>query len=280
MKVAFTSDYHIDTFRQSIAQCIIDETVSFLIQNKVEVLSYAGDMSSSLETTFKKLNFIKKQYEVKTNNRLEIFAVPGNHEMWDKKYRHQPYGALNEFEMLCDKYDIKHSFFSYKGNYFVGEMGWYNYSTAHPSFSKKELEKMTYAGSVWSDKDYVNFGKSSNEHVASFFTSKLEENIKKVPEHLRNKIILVTHIVPFIEFVERKNDPSWDYFNAFIGDQQIGLLAEKYNVKISQFGHTHKKYYSNISGIQCICSPLGYKGEWSTDDVSEEIKKSIKIINL
>lgn len=270
-RIAFTSDWHIDV---SHRYPIVDLAKEYLKQQKVDILCFAGDMSANIDLSIKTLK------EIEQDCRIKVCAVTGNHEMWGRKLGdyNDSWDVIDHFNFHAPTISVMENPYEFDNWVVLGNMGWYDYSTAEPYFTDKQLDKMNYNGGRWNDIVYCNWKGISNKEVAN----SLLDNLKDQLETYKNKnIILMSHVVPYKECVTVKHDKTWNYFNAFIGNMNIGKLADEYGVKIAHFGHTHFKWnkYSE-KGVEMLCLPLGYSHEWSSDNLKDAIKKSIVIYDL
>lgn len=266
-RVAFTSDFHVDVTKQNI----IEEVKNYLKNNKVDILCFAGDMSANVELSVELLKEFEEDLGIK------VLAVTGNHEVWDTE-KGTSFEAVDKFNLLSNKISVMNQPYEFSDWVILGNMGWYDYSTAQPYFYEKQLDKMSYGQTSWNDKYYCDWEGKKNHEVANYFL----EELKKQLEVYKNKnIILLSHVVPYSECITIKNNSSWDYFNAFIGNLNIGHLANDYKVKIAHFGHTHYRYYKkNEYGVEMICMPLGYYGEWIGNDLQKELTKCIPVFEI
>jgi len=267
--VAFGSDFHIDVTQQNI----VEEVKIYLKESNVDIFCFAGDMSASIDLSVETLKSIEDDLGIK------VLAVTGNHEVWDTKNGNS-FDAINRFNSEIPNISVMAQPYEFSDWVILGNMGWYDYSTALPYYNQKQLDKMQHRGSSWNDKHYCNWNGKLNHEVANYFTHELKNQLEI---YKNKKIILMSHIVPYSECISIKNDSSWDYFNAFIGNTNIGFLADSYKVSIAHFGHTHYRYHKRSeAGVEMICTPLGYYGEWTTEDrcIKEELKKCIPIYEL
>ncbi|MFP3727521.1 metallophosphoesterase [Priestia filamentosa] len=270
-RVAFSSDFHIDVTNKVD---IIKEVKHYLLQNKVDIFCFAGDMSANVNLTSKVLREIEDALDIK------VMAVPGNHEMWDTRNR-SSYEVLDRFNHLLPSISCMNSPYEFSNWVILGNMGWYDYTTAMGYYYPKQLDRMKHKGVIWEDKKYCDWQGDKNKDVAQYL---LKELHKQLEIYKHKNIILLSHMVPYQEcLVVKKHDSTWDYYNAFMGNLNIGLLADSYKVKIAHFGHIHFRQHKKSKGnVEMICSPLGYSNEWTnpTSAISEELQKCISILEL
>src|SRR5699024_641183 len=134
-------------------------------------------------------------------------------------------------------------------------------------YSEDDFAKGTYGSFTWPDKTYVDW-KMNDKEVTNRAVQRLENWLHTYKD---KNIILTTHFVPFSHFVQIKNDPGWDFFNAMMGSTRFGELAVQYDVKKYIFGHIHTRYHEMYKGIEMIGNPLGYyPSEWVYDSPGQE----------
>jgi putative phosphoesterase len=244
-----------------------------LKENKTDIFCFAGDMSADITLTIKILREIREELDI------EICAVTGNHEMWDKNFANS-FEILSYFDNQAKDISVHANPFEFGDWVILGNMGWYDYSTAQTYFTEEQLDKMIFGSTSWNDKVFCNWDGKTNKEVANLLLKDLKEQLEV---YKGKNMILLSHIVPYEECVLVKNDKGWDYFNAFIGNVNIGKLADEYGVKIAHFGHTHFRHWKRSNGgVEMICTPLGYYGEWHsiTRNIKEEIEKCVPIYEL
>lgn len=258
-KIGFISDLH---YKSSMYKDLIRETVKE-IASELDYLIIAGDISSDIHDT---LHFLKGIPNVR--------FVPGNHDMY--KVRGKNSKELYTEYLNSSKCLITNPLVI--GNTVIlGDTGWYDYSTQAEGWSLKEIADKRYNGITWVDKLYFNWPDLDDQELAQFFCKRLEMQMSQYRSY---DIIPVTHIVPFKEFVIRKNEKSWDFFGAYIGCQSLGELYKRHNVKTAVFGHTHFRMDEKLNGIHCLCRPLGMEHEWKTYNVAEEIRDALYIMEI
>lgn len=268
-RVAFGSDFHVDVTKRNVLSAV----KNYLKNNRVDIFCFAGDMSADIRLTVQCLREIEQELGIK------VCAVTGNHEMWDESFD-DSFQVIDFFNREGKDFSVHVNPYEFGDWVILGNMGWYDYSTAQPYFTHEQLDQMSYGGSRWNDKLYCRWNGKTNKEVAHIL---LEDLKIQLDSYKGKNIILLSHVVPYQECVMVKHNKSWDYFNAFIGNVHIGKLADDYGVRIAHFGHTHFRYWKkNKAGVQIICTPLGYYGEWSTPtkEIQKEIEKCIPILEL
>lgn len=198
---------------------------------------------------------------------IQILYVHGNHDLYHEDSA-KAYEKLLEFKGNLGNGPVHLN----KDWIVIGDGGWYDYTFGEEQFSAGKFNDFT-----WPDKVHAHW-QADDGAVTERYLTQLENWLM---EHQGKNIILVSHFVPFERFVQVKNDPAWDFFNAMMGSKGVGELAEKYGVKKMIFGHIHTRYHEDYKGIDCICNPLGYfPHEWVHDSAQEEIGSAIKVIEI
>ncbi len=239
----------------------------------IDVLVIAGDISDNVYTTIEFIKYL--------NLKVKTLYVPGNHDMWSKStilrtnHIYNMYYAdenclLNKSYKLTNDYEL------------VGHIGWYDYSFGNRDlYSTTDFDKMTIDGRMWNDYKYTNLS-NSNQMICFRYNRQIERLVKA---NSRNKI-LVTHMVSNPQFkvsVDSKRNHI-DYFNAFLGSDDLYQITKHQNVKYAVCGHVHYRKMVKENGTKYICSCLGTKNEWhnylTTDDVYAQLNDAIETITI
>ena len=270
MKLGILSDIHVD-LEDSDPQKLLQGMVEAIKEFQVEIMIIAGDVANDFEVT---LRFLR-QLEVTAG--VCCLFVPGNHDIWNEKHPDktawETYRGLEKFSgnltrgpvELTDQWVV------------IGDLGWYDFSFGSPEYTTAEYDRMEINGRLWQDKIKAAWGKSTIE-MHQYFYRKLE---KQLDSYRHKSIILVTHVLPIIEFTVQPPDKMWHYLNAFLGSRQYGELALKYAVKYSISGHVHYRRQVKYDDTTFICNCLNYASQWiDNDDPLVEIKKAFKTIEI
>jgi len=265
LKIAFTSDFHINVSSKSMLSYL----KRYLVENGVDIFCFAGDMSGNTRLSVSAL------MEIQNETGCKVLAVPGNHEMRDTSFK-SSWEALEYFNQSLGDISLCHSPFLFSDYAIIGNMGWYDYSTGSERFTAEQQDKMEYEGKVTQDVK-CNWNGWKPYQVAEYSLNSLKNDLERYKD---KKIILMSHIIPYKKYVLFKNEPSWDYFNAYFGNTGIGSLLENYPVHYVHFGHTHTKFFDKLDKKTIICSPLGIEKEWETSRIETELPLAIKIIKI
>ncbi len=267
MKIAVLSDIHEGINRKKTETDMFAILKESLLEQAPDVFILSGDITAGPD---KSLNLLKRlQSELP---KIQILYVHGNHDVYHEDSR-VAYHTLMKFQG-----NLGHGPVQLNSEWVViGDGGWYDYSFGEEEFTNEEFTNGRFDDFTWPDKVHAHWFEK-DEAVTEKYVTKLDTWLA---EHQHKNIIMVSHFVPFKHFVQVKNEPAWDFFNAMMGSSRFGALAEKYGVKKLIFGHIHTRYHEEYKGIDCICNPLGYfPHEWTSNLPQEEINSTMKIIEI
>ena len=270
MKIGILSDLHVDVEHRTPDQVVL-ALITAIKDNATDIMIIAGDIANDHELSLRVLKTIEEVSEV------PCLFVPGNHDIWNEKHLDKTawdtYEALNQFPRNLSNGPFELT----NGWIVIGDMGWYDYSFGSQKYSIKDFDRMIIDGRLWQDKRKANWGKSTIE-MHRYFYDKLEQQLQS---HQDKKIILVTHVLPLMDFTVQPPNRIWKYFNAFLGSKQYGELALKYSVAYSISGHVHYRMQRTYENTIFICNCLNYASQWrDNDDPVLEVARAFKSINV
>ena len=273
MKIGFISDIHIDFFPNDFD--VHEEFLKSFSQCDIDMLVIAGDISNNYKNT---ISFVKN-----LNNKLsyDVYYVPGNHDMWNKKvddstleiyeaYKQDDNCLVNKTVHLID--DV----------YLIGDVFWYDYTFADQSFDINTLVSKTHGKRVWQDSIYVDW-KTSDREVSQKMIEKAKKRIEDNPEA---RYILVSHMINHKDFtVNPEWREEWEFFNGFLGSENIYHLIKEANIDIAVCGHVHFRRVINEDDKKFICCCLSYPKEWklfddSSDELSYHIQAALEVVEI
>lgn len=162
---------------------------------------------------------------------------------------------------------------------FVGNVGWYDYSFRRPDAPEPGVQVITAGGvkkwedlteedysrkildyaivadkdlpfmspealrksarrTGWNDYRYIRWDYTDLEFT-DICVQKLRSDIEQIEPQVE-KIVAVTHHLPFENMAIRKGRAGWDFNNAFVGSKKMGeVLLSCEKVSVSICGHTH-----------------------------------------
>lgn len=271
MRTSVVSDIHIDINED---YPVVEELLNYQREHEVTHLLIAGDISSDPEMTRKTVQ------EIREKGKQQVYYVPGNHDLWKKAYPNAStvdiYGAFQKDEnCLCDKRVVIGE------HVILGDVAWFDYSYANPTYTQTEFDSMSKNGRTWQDY-YFNDWSKENKKTCDFFLEKLEKQIKEVKQEMpEKKILLMTHMISHEMFCVPEHIADWSYFNAFLGSRKLQELAVKYQVDYAVCGHVHYRATKKQDGVTWMCRCLNYHTEWQGNkDIKKQLADAIEVIDL
>lgn len=267
MRIGVISDIHIDRNRD---YPILELLVEKAAERQLGCLLIAGDISDTQSLT---LDFVDRFAEL---SGIPVYFVPGNHDMWNKsngvpdtnaiyrRYQAHPACLIGKSIPLSQDWVV------------FGDIGWYDYSFGHKSYSESDFNKKSRFGRTWQDSVYIDWQRG-DKLVHQNMLAGLEKQITDASD--KNCIVL-THMITADAFTVPESRQVWSYFNAFLGSRDYGDLFEREGVRYSVMGHVHYRRQLCRSGVMYICACLNYHTEWLSHDCAREIDKALTIIDL
>lgn len=238
---------------------------------KPDVLLVCGDVA---DTVIGK-ELLAKCLDTYRNPHGASLFVTGNHDVWYRKrvgyFEGFPVFEGVGFDDAEEKYHwhgreadrhgwtfLKDEPWELDGVWFLGNMGWYDFSSAPPELGmtpeRYEAQRRF--------SDYVAMGYDSGPDqtpMLSFCSRRMDElkvAASKLPHYRRrNGLVVATHVVGFPELM----GPIRDYYSAFFGNYSIGEdVVRGLSPDYYCCGHTHSHVDGYISGIRCINNGSDY----------------------
>jgi putative phosphoesterase len=270
LKIGILSDLHVD-LENIDPDKVLNGLAAAIEENNVAVMIIAGDVANDYKIT---LEFLQR---LENASKVRCLFVPGNHDIW------------NESHPDKTSWDIYHALEKFSGNLtrgpvaltakwvVIGDLGWYDYSFGSRKYTTAEFDRMKIDARQWQDKIKAAWDRSTLE-MHRYFCHKLE---KQLEANKNKKVILVTHVLPLLEFTVQPPNRMWDYLNAFLGSRQYGELALKYAAPYSISGHVHYRRQVKHEDTIFICNCLNYSSQWvdNTDPVVE-VQRAFKTIEI
>ena len=270
MKIVTVSDIHLDMNSNYARADLLPVFIQCLKRVEADLIIIAGDLCDYAADTIQVLNRLEAELEIK------VLFIPGNHDIWVKQKEHSSWESYHQLRehpssLLGKPYELNN------GYVVIGEMGWYDYS-----FVKENIPYRAVIEHLqdWGDCKWTEW-KMNDQKLNEWMLEHLKEQLNRYKDE---KIILVHHFVPYLDFLSESTEyMDWNLYNAFMGSNSAGKLIDSYgNIKYVIFGHTHDRYgiVSNYHQKTVICNPLGYIAEPSKKVFEEELIKSITTIEL
>lgn len=295
MKIGFISDLHTDVNRE---YPVMDTLAQAAMQQELDVLAIAGDISESPETTLREVEKLAACLETKSGCRLVY--IPGNHDMWNKhcpgrdadeiyrKYCEDPRclcgkafaleagtrsggGADKAAGTAGEDYAASSTGKAPRRVFLIGDIGWYDYSLAYADYTNEQMEEMTWNGRTWQDKLY-NVWTRDNAGKAAWFEERLRMQAAECRKQMQENdtLIVLTHMLPVRDFcVPQELPPGWGYFNGFLGSTGLGDVIRESGAAVAVCGHVHYRSTVNKDNILWICPCLGTFDEWPLFGIGE-----------
>ena len=270
MRIGILSDIHVDIDHPT-PEGVVEGLRSVIQKKAVDIMIIAGDIANDYRLTLNIMNSLEELSGVR------CLFVPGNHDIWNEKHPHKTaweiYAALKKFRgNLCNGPAALANDWVV-----IGDIGWYDYSFGSREYGKAQFDRMQIDDRIWQDKINAAWEKPTIE-MHHYFYQKLETQLQSNRD---KKIILVTHVLPLIDFTVQPPDRMWGYLNAFLGSQQYGELALKYSVAYSICGHVHYRKQCTYQNSVFICNCLNYASQWAeNDDPMIEIDRAFRWIDV
>lgn len=265
MKILLLSDLHVDylkTYNKDITE-VYSKGLKTFQQEGIDIILCAGDISHESEVIEETLNVLNTLLEPQ-----KLLFVPGNHDIWveDPSFAEEDASKKKyeiELKSLVEKtgsiYLPGNPTYLSKDIGVIGTIGWYDYSLRNKKWDELIEEKgyyyenKTFAGYQWYDAIFAKWGMSDDEVVA-YLLEQLQKDFKKIKECPTK--IAVMHHVPFINSVTVRDQPDWDFFNAFMGSERFGEFFLNEGFAMVIHGHTHALLKYSINQCKVFCAPI------------------------
>lgn len=280
MKIAYISDIHTDAGPLGhTAAVVLPQAVR---QVNPDLFIIGGDVAS-------KLSVVRRFLKNFTDIVYPKLFIPGNHDIWVSSTEEAGHSSKEKYRRLLADVCGETGFHYLPGNPiltdgigFAGTIGWYDYS-----FRNKELDQLIsesayrrkhYQGRVWNDRRYARWREPDDE-IAREMAHDLDADLG-VLDGQCERIVVISHHLPFAEMVKRSGEAKWDFFNAFMGSEGLGQVILRHpKVILVLTGHTHYRLDAMVEGIRVVTSPLGYTRE-RHGEPEQIIRQSILIIDI
>ncbi len=238
MRIFAISDIHID----------YDENrkwVFNLSQNeyKKDILIVAGDVTDDLSS-------LKHTFEALKNRFMEVFFVPGNHDLWVRQNNEMT--SMEKYWQIRNAVDDFHVHMKpmhFPGLVIVPLLGWYDYSFGQPS---DELMN------IWADFFACKWGKDLDENaITNFFIAENNEYTK-----IKSRFVIsFSHFLPRIDlmpsFIPQKNRVLYPV----LGTSKLEKQIRELNSKIHIYGHSHVNRRVTLNDTLYLNNAFGYPHE-------------------
>lgn len=270
MRIGFISDLHIDMNKAYNIKHFIDAFHRLMDDEFIEAVVIGGDIANHYSLT---ITFVEK---LKQQTNRPIMFIPGNHDYWQIKTNQKETHKIHELFQQHPQSLINSPWQLNARTGIVGHSAWYNHAFHGPQFNEEQLERGQYKLATWQDKKHLDW-QESDKVMSKAFAKQVEHDI--ISSNFK-EIILVTHMVTIKDFSVPMPNRAFDFFNAFIATDDFDAIYNKYPISTSIMGHVHFRHKKKLSGIDFIVNSLGYYKEWRQNDIYNEVKAAMYIMEV
>lgn len=265
MKIAYTSDCHLDHFisptrqHSSLISAVSRYITSVLKPLPADILVIAGDIGHYNQQNIELLRQLKDIYP-------EVAIVTGNHDCYlisdsqKSKYDWDSFNRLAEFESACTDLGVhvlKGTSTTINGITIGGCPMWYDLLTP------ADIHNWTQ---FMNDSRLILQGAPirlpySRDVATSFDTQAYYEQQVSLLSSLSDIDVFVSHVIPIIR-PDSLQDPRYvgSEYNIFYESDNLDLLQAT-GASHCIFGHTHIQADFEYEGIRFLASAIGYPQE-------------------
>lgn len=282
MRIAFTSDLHVDITAQN--QMLLPHLVEEFRRLEPDVIVLAGDVANDLagwEGALKHFGVIN----------VPKLIIPGNHDVWLESKKALKKGkdsawkyriALPQCAERCGFHYLPEQPLVVGDIGFAGSLGWYDYTLRDKrldtTLSKADYEQAEFPEGSWNDVRQAAWLRDpqaadwrrrrlrvSDIEVCEKMRNELDRDLQRIASQA-SKLVVVVHTAPIESALERRSVP--DPFDAYEGSIEIGLLLKELASRrdlVVICGHRHRPLDVEEGDIRVVRSPIGYLDGTSTD---------------
>jgi predicted phosphodiesterase len=237
---------------------------------KPDVLVVSGDCAESCIS----LANMKAFLQLYKNPHGVSICIPGNHDLWIPKNGDGcEMSAEQKYEWFFREAEaegwiaLRDKPYEKDGVWFVGNCGWYDFSTIDPEFKRsgKELRDAAWyeRWRDWSDYHWMKLDRAQCKDrmpMTDFCKKRMAELSSAVaqlpPKDQRKGLVFVTHVVGFERLQAWFRRP--DEFRAYMGNENIGKMAAECEADVYYCGHTHRQREFSLGNMRCLNNGSGY----------------------
>ncbi len=275
MRIAAISDIHVR--HGGLDDILLEEIKRRVEQIDPDLFIIAGDISERLMVLSDSLSKLRVPG-------TKCLYVAGNHDVW---FEDKEYSSLQKYSSAIREVCNQNGFFYLPDQPYiegdlaiVGSIGWSDYS-----FRRQDLKipiemykRKEYGSAIWYDIFNIDWHLTDIE-MTDLLNKKLEYDLAILPSNV-NRVIYVSHHLPFKELTLYKNRLPWDFFSAYMGAVSTGeILRRDPRVILSISGHSHIRNVVTIGNIKAITVPLGY-GRPSDGNYRDLVEKAVAHIEV
>lgn len=268
MRIGFISDLHIDVNPTYHKKDFLMALYQASSERDLDMLVIGGDIANEWSIV---VSFVE---QLQTYLSIPVYFIPGNHDFWQidepnkitwqiyDKYLEHPQSLLEKNLVLSDEMTL------------VAHTGWYNYAVHADRFTTEELEIGKYRHGTWQDKVNIDW-QMSDKKLSKRFASKVDNQLQQLETP---KAILLTHVVNCPKFTVPMPHKVFDFFNAYLATDDFLPLIEQYPISHSIMGHIHYRLVKEMNDVTYVINSLGYKREWRTPDLLQEVRSALFVL--
>jgi hypothetical protein len=282
MRLAFTSDIHIDLNGAAVLAALVERTRVVA----PDVLVVAGDIATGAVTYLDTLLQLRAVVP-------HLLVVAGNHDVWSAPEAVSkgldawkrldsllPALCAEAGAQLLDAGPVV-----IEGVGFAGTLGWYDLTTREALLDApiEAYRAGQWQGLRWTDHQYAVWlapdgRRMEMEEVAAALRDRLRAHLSQLEAR---RIVVATHTLPFEAQIHRKAHPGWRFANAFMGSLPLGdLIRSDPRVVLAIAGHTHHGSDLRFGGLRAVVSPLGYRREWRGETPEKAVEHALRVLDV
>jgi predicted phosphodiesterase len=276
MRLALTSDIHVDNNGRDVLSALVERVRALA----PDVLVVAGDVATGPVTYLETMLALRASAP-------EVVVVAGNHDVWSSPAQVaagvDAWARLDQIlPALCREADVRYldaGPIEIGGVGFAGTLGWYDLSMRDLDLEVPDAAYATgqFGGVRWVDHQLAVWGVSADE-VCRRLRARLADQLAALPSE---RIVVVTHTLPFLEQLHRPSLPVWRFIKAFLGSVALGeVVRGDPRVALAIAGHTHLPSDVIVGGVRAVVSPLGYKREWRGASAEEAVARAVRLVEI
>lgn len=257
MKLILGSDLHIDHLNP-------EEKADFLTRVKRECddpnafLLITGDITSG-RTLFEHIDNVAQA------SRARMLYVLGNHDLWGTSFAEanrvlRPHGLVDGhavFMDLVDRVQLEDDLCV------VGDTGWYDGRNGLQGAPRFIMNDWFYISEYRSNKTMSE--RAFSAVIADARAAILEKKLRAAVAAGNNRVIVLTHVPPWVEACRHMGQPSDTYALPWFSSQALAdvidqVAKEFFHVKFEVLcGHTHDRYeYKRDDNLFCYVTGAAY----------------------
>lgn len=255
-RLLVSGDLHYDLRGKNVA--MIRDLAAFVNRSRADAFAIVGDVVAGDR------DLLRECLDLFGGFRGVKLIVPGNHDLWTRTgdseniYRRQfPAAAARSGFHTLDGAPVRFGSVAV-----VGNIGWYDYSFRERKLRMKrsDYERKCIPGKVtFNDARFIRW-RYTDEEFTALCRDQLGEDIRRVNAKA-DRIVALTHFLPFDELVPRTSDFRYLFARAYVGARCLGGVLRRFKSVSHVFcGHIHVRKEVDVGRIKAF-SLSGGRGE-------------------